>query len=164
MTKKSMQMPLYEQLLKELKGQIVTGVYKRGDLLPSEKELIDTYGISRITVRKALSILSELGFVETCKGKGSVVLFSQDSIGENRSFSEAVEEFRQKFMHSTQIRLLLEPEVARQAALTATKEQIEHIRACMKGEQKMKCLESFHQAIVSVLSNCELDDIMGEVV
>ena len=52
---------------------IAQGVYQKGDLLPSEKELIEMMGVSRITVRKALQILSEAGVIETRKGKGSFV-------------------------------------------------------------------------------------------
>ena len=36
---------------------IVQGIYKKGDLLPSEKELIEMTGVSRITVREALRLL-----------------------------------------------------------------------------------------------------------
>ena len=61
MAKQGGQTPLYEQVVKMVKDQIVSGVYSKGDLLPSEKEMIDNLGVSRITVRKALSILSLRG-------------------------------------------------------------------------------------------------------
>jgi len=64
---------LYTQVLEQVKSMIAQGVYKKGDLLPSEKELIEMMGVSRITVRKALQILSEAGIIETRKGKGSFV-------------------------------------------------------------------------------------------
>ena len=54
MAKQGGQTPLYEQVVKMVKDQIVSGVYTKGDLLPSEKEMIDNFGVSRITVRKAL--------------------------------------------------------------------------------------------------------------
>ena len=44
---------LYTQVLEQVKSMIAQGVYKKGDLLPSEKELIEMMGVSRITVRKA---------------------------------------------------------------------------------------------------------------
>ena len=64
---------LYTQVLEQVKSMIAQGVHKKGDLLPSEKELIEMMGVSRITVRKALQILSEAGVIETRKGKGSFV-------------------------------------------------------------------------------------------
>ena len=71
MAKQGGQTPLYEQVVKMVKDQIVSGVYSKGDLLPSEKEMIDNLGVSRITVRKALSILSDMGYIRTEKGRGS---------------------------------------------------------------------------------------------
>ena len=43
---------LYTQVLEQVKSMIAQGVYKKGDLLPSEKELIEMMGVSRITVRQ----------------------------------------------------------------------------------------------------------------
>ena len=51
---------LYTQVLEQVKSMIAQGVYKKGDLLPSEKELIEMMGVSRITVRKALQILKNV--------------------------------------------------------------------------------------------------------
>ena len=61
---------LYEQVVEQIKNMIVQGIYKKGDLLPSEKELIEMTGVSRITVREALRLLNEAGVIETHKGKG----------------------------------------------------------------------------------------------
>ena len=63
---------LYEQVVEQIKNMIVQGIYKKGDLLPSEKELIEMTGVSRITVREALRLLNEAGVIETHKGKGSL--------------------------------------------------------------------------------------------
>lgn len=40
---------LYEQVVEQIKNMIVQGIYKKGDLLPSEKELFEMTGVSRIT-------------------------------------------------------------------------------------------------------------------
>ena len=144
MAKKSVQIPLYEQVLKELKGKIVSGVYKKGDLLPSEKELIEEYGVSRITVRKTLALLAEMGFVETSKGRGSVVLFSFENISEHQGFAEAVEEYCESFMTATQIRSFLEPEVAREIAGKVEKEKLAHLRKSLKSKEEHE-LEEFHR-------------------
>ena len=42
---------LYEQVVERVRGMIEQGIYKKGDLLPSEKELMEMMGVSRITVR-----------------------------------------------------------------------------------------------------------------
>lgn len=157
-------MPLYEQIVKELEGQIVSGTYKRGDLLPSENELTEQYGVSRITVRKALSILSNMGIIETSKGRGSTVLFSIEDKEDHRRFSEEVEEYKRVFRESTQIRLMLEPEIARQVAECATREQKEYIKDCVSGKNEEVDKHDFHRLIVSTLGNKELSDIMEKLI
>ena len=46
--------PLYRQLLIRLRSAIMSGEYPVNSRMPSEKELCDTYGISRVTVRRTL--------------------------------------------------------------------------------------------------------------
>ncbi len=59
-------------------GDILTkieeGVYQRNSKLPSEKELMDSYDVSRDTIRKALKLLEEGGIIHKIKGKGSLIL------------------------------------------------------------------------------------------
>lgn len=66
--------PLYYQLYSVLKERIVSGEYQVGSILPSESDMIQEFGVSRITVRRALSDLENDGYIEKHKGKGSIVL------------------------------------------------------------------------------------------
>ena len=63
---------LYEQVARMILNSIADGIYRKGDMLPSEKDLIEMTGVSRITVREALKKLAEMGIIETRKGKGSL--------------------------------------------------------------------------------------------
>jgi GntR family transcriptional regulator len=65
--------PLYYQLKQLLHNDIERGVYCAGDKLPSETEMIQRYGVSRITVRQALSELENEGVVVRRHGRGSYV-------------------------------------------------------------------------------------------
>jgi DNA-binding LacI/PurR family transcriptional regulator len=65
--------PFYKKIFNDLAEQISTGRFKAGDLLPSEKELCDQYGVSRITTKKALDLLVEQGLIARFPGKGSFV-------------------------------------------------------------------------------------------
>ena len=56
--------PLYKQLEEKLQHEIETGERPAGSRLPTENELSETYHVSRVTVRKALAGLSELGYLE----------------------------------------------------------------------------------------------------
>src|SRR5579863_1888906 len=66
-------MPLYHQLKQIVRSEIERGMYKPGDRLPSEPELIQRYGVSRITVRQALTELENEGVVVRRHGKGTYV-------------------------------------------------------------------------------------------
>ena len=73
--------PQYKKLYEDLRRQIVDGVYKEGDLLPSEHELCARYGVTRPTVRQALGSLVKDGFIRKHQGKGSIVYKLPKGIG-----------------------------------------------------------------------------------
>jgi GntR family transcriptional regulator len=70
---KDKSVPLYFQLENLLRGQIQLGDYKPGQALPTEDQLTKSYGVSRATVRKALSALEQDGLIIKKTGKGSYV-------------------------------------------------------------------------------------------
>ncbi|GAC1401912.1 MAG: GntR family transcriptional regulator [Ktedonobacteraceae bacterium] len=65
--------PLYYQLKQIVQYEIKRGVYHSGDRLPSETDMIQRYGVSRITVRQALSELEREGVVVRRHGRGTYV-------------------------------------------------------------------------------------------
>jgi GntR family transcriptional regulator len=69
--------PLYYKLYVELKEALQSGRYLKGDKLPTEKELCLEYGLSRLTVRRAMDELRREGFIERLKGKGTFVTGSK---------------------------------------------------------------------------------------
>lgn len=83
--------PMYKQLLDIIKNDIYTGNLKSGNKLPSEASLMNTYNVSRVTVRAAISELVEEGILVRSQGKGTFVatpkkLYSADDrIGFSRS-------------------------------------------------------------------------------
>lgn len=64
---------LHRQLYLTLKQQIVTGFYREGDRLPKQEALSEQFGVSRITVRRALADLQAEGLVQNEQGVGSFV-------------------------------------------------------------------------------------------
>lgn len=66
-------MKKYEFVEDSLFNRINTGVYPNGTLLPTEEQLTEIFGVSRQTVRKALSILEDKGIIEKKQGSGSLV-------------------------------------------------------------------------------------------
>jgi len=65
--------PLYRQLASTLKERITGGEYAFGDALPSEQAMAKKYGISHLTVRKALDVLAGDGLILRVQGKGTYV-------------------------------------------------------------------------------------------
>ncbi|EGF46935.1 trehalose operon repressor [Lacticaseibacillus rhamnosus MTCC 5462] len=63
-----------------MKEKIEAEIYATGSLLPSESALQDMYQASRDTVRKALRLLKDDGFIQSQKGKGSTVINRQEYV------------------------------------------------------------------------------------
>ncbi len=73
--------PQYRLLYEKLRKLIEEGSYSRGDLLPSENELCAAHHLTRPTVRKALDMLVNDGFILRHQGKGSIVQGPPKGIG-----------------------------------------------------------------------------------
>src|ERR1700761_6642197 len=65
--------PLHRQLFLVLHDEIARGAIGPGEALPTEQSLCDQFGVSRITVRRALADLAEQGYIERKHGVGSFV-------------------------------------------------------------------------------------------
>ena len=66
--------PFYRQIANTLRGRISNGGYRPGDLIPSSVELEKAFQVSNITIRKAVRLLAEEGWVEGRRGVGTVVV------------------------------------------------------------------------------------------
>ena len=86
--------PLYVQLMDELEASIRNGVYKPGDKIMTEAEMAREYGVSLITVRKAVGSLMEKGLVVRKQGKGTFVTKPKHSrnMKKLQSFTEMCEQ------------------------------------------------------------------------
>jgi DNA-binding GntR family transcriptional regulator len=70
---KSSYEPAYLQLVNILRYNVATGALRPGDQLPSESQLCDRYGISPMTVRRAINLLVDQGVVVAEQGRGTFV-------------------------------------------------------------------------------------------
>jgi GntR family transcriptional regulator, transcriptional repressor for pyruvate dehydrogenase complex len=69
-----------DQILEDLRAQILTRALPLGEKLPPERELADHYGVSGPTIREAIRALTAMGLVETRTGSGSVVTAQVDKL------------------------------------------------------------------------------------
>ena len=64
----------FKEIFLDLEQKILSNEYPPHSLLPSENQLIKMYSVSRETVRKALNLLKNAGYIQKKQGKGSIVL------------------------------------------------------------------------------------------
>lgn len=65
--------PVYAQLADLLRDKIEKGIYTFGMALPSERQIAEQYGINRLTVRRALDVLTQEGLLIRHQGKGTFI-------------------------------------------------------------------------------------------
>lgn len=72
--------PIYEQMVGQIKAQIMSGERREGDMLPSVRALAKDLRVSALTVKKAYDELEREGFVTTVHGKGTFVTSANQEI------------------------------------------------------------------------------------
>ena len=76
----SSMVPIYEQLMEQIKSDIIQSELKEGEALPSVRTLAGELRISALTIKKAYDKLEEEGFVTTVHGKGTYVSASDKQL------------------------------------------------------------------------------------
>lgn len=130
------QMRVSEEVAEQLKESILQGYFKAGDRLPSERELADEFAVSRTAVRQALSSLQNTGFIMTRQGSGGGAFIT------DLTFEHLVTTYLDLFLANKisipelyQVRLLVEPEVARGAAANVTAKYARRLEIAMEKEK-----------------------------
>ena len=81
MTRNSTPRTVYTQIFHKISEDIANGVYQKGDMIPTQNELAEAFGVSRVTVREAIKELCRRGILETIKGRGTFVVKSPQVFG-----------------------------------------------------------------------------------
>lgn len=76
---------LYEQLIDNIKGLILSGDLKKDDKLPSVRSLAKELGINPNTIQKAYTELERCGIIVSMPGRGSMVLAERESLRDEMS-------------------------------------------------------------------------------
>ena len=107
--------PVYEQLMDNIKQEIINGGIKEGEPLPSVRTLANELKISALTVKKAYDKLEEEGFIVTVHGKGSFVAATDMALAAEarkksveEAFALATERARALGLSDDEIREILE--------------------------------------------------------
>lgn len=71
----------FKNVFSQLQMKIIFGEWPEGFRIPTEMELCDHYGVSRVTIRRALDGLVKQGYITRTRGRGSFVLFKRSVVG-----------------------------------------------------------------------------------
>ncbi len=116
----------YEQIVRQIQEAIRDNALSEGDRLPTERELAETFGVSRSVVREAIKVLSAQGLVESRQGSGLYVR-NRPIESVTRAIVLSVLPEGDSVERLFEFRRLLEVDAARLAAERATPQQIERL-------------------------------------
>lgn len=125
---------LSEGALVQLRAYIAQGDFALNDRLPPERELCDNLGVARSELRKAFAVLESEGAVWRHVGRGTFVGSGQGKESDAQSIAAIAKRTTpQEVMHARQV---LEPMLAREAALNATAEHMDKLYdSCFRARQ-----------------------------
>ncbi len=153
-----------QNITDQIRNAIFEGRLKPGDKLPSERELIENFKVSKATLREALRSLEVLGFLEIRKGvSGGAFVTEVDMTKARDSFTNFLLFKNLSLKDLSEVRLLLEPYIAEKATQSITQEDLRRLQKLIKeSEHAIKnniVLESrkdeieFHRIIASITGN-----------
>ena len=156
---------VYEYVIEQIQSMILSGVFQKGDKLPSERELSEKMEVSRTSIREAIRVLETMGVVESRQGEGTFVCSNINS-----SF---IEPLSMIFMLNNgepkdilELRKIIELETVRLAAQRGSDEDLEEL-SNMMSKLKLSNSEServlidkkIHEKIASMSGNYLIESV-----
>jgi GntR family transcriptional regulator, transcriptional repressor for pyruvate dehydrogenase complex len=150
--------------------RIRSGEFGPGDRLPTEKLLMQEYGVGRNSVREAVQALVTLGLVDVRPGRGATVIgIESDALMDSETISVLLKEEAVDDLYD--FRRLLEIEIATRAAVAATPGDLETIAASIRafesaleqGRPISKLDDEFHAAVARASHNAIYATVLDAV-
>jgi GntR family transcriptional repressor for pyruvate dehydrogenase complex len=142
--------------IQQINHLITSGQLKPGDMLPSERKLMEQFKISRVPVREALRVLEMMGLVEVKPGRGIYVTAPDNSLFS--PLRKWLSTQKEALVEHFEVRLLIEPRAAALSAMRATKDEIARMN------QSMSAFVEAHAAgnlIEMIRSDAELHQLIA---
>lgn len=123
---------MYEEVARQIEEAILADHHRPGEQLPSERELIERFDVSRAVIRESLKVLAEKGLIEVKPGKGAFVREP-----ESASASGALKLFLRRrrddrfSQNLVEVREMIEEHAASLAATRATEEDVKKMEAAL---------------------------------
>lgn len=143
--------PLYHQIFLTLRDDIISGKRARGSLMPTEHEIIESMGVSRITARRALDELAGQGFVERRRRTGTRIIYESPAAPIEANLEQAVESLV-AFGRNTQVRVeefgtrTASADVAARLGVEEGERILHAVRLRLSGGETLGQIESFMPA------------------
>ena len=125
----SAKQPKFQEIVARIKRDILLQQYQPGDALPKEETLAKEYGVGRALVREALGLLKAQGYLEARRGSsgGTFVCDLLRSEGFSTLLADLITMRSMSIRHICDVRILIEPEAARLAALEASPAELRQL-------------------------------------
>ncbi|HUO76417.1 MAG TPA: FadR/GntR family transcriptional regulator [Thermodesulfovibrionales bacterium] len=157
----------YEDIVKQIRDLIEKGRLKKGDQLPTERELTETFKVSRATVREAIRTLESMMLVESRQGNGTYVLASSEE-ALVQPLAAALFHEKDDLMDIFYIRKLIEPSIAQLAAGNATRDEIKELEEILgkqeqdieNGVSSLETDSAFHTILARMAKNRALGRLL----
>lgn len=152
---------IYEEIVEQIKQLILEGRLKPGDKLPSERHLVESFKVSRASIREALSALEMMGLLEVRTGEGTFIREIQsDSMAASLTWALSMD--KGTVLELLEVRKMLEVQAVGYAAERATEEEIAELEKLLNlmklnldkdGTLNEKADHSFHYNIAKATHN-----------
>lgn len=161
---------IYIEVIDQIKSLLDSGELKPGDQLPSERDLAECMGISRVSVRQAFAVLEALGILEIKHGEGTFISLNK---GEGNNLDLFLSNISKESdpMDIIEARKIIEVEIAGVAARQREKEDLLSLRNLLsymeekirQGEETSTIDLRFHLAIANATHNPVLSLVMNQI-
>lgn len=159
-----------DQVIRRIAEAISSGVFKPGDQLPVESELASRLNVAQMTLRQALSILRELGCIETIRGRNGGSFVTAKPIDFNKTF-QGMSPTLSELQDITDYRMAVENEATALAALRADRISLGvvniYVQDCVNGSQNgvdhWLADNAFHVSVAECSKSTRLVKAVSEV-
>ena len=159
--------PLSSQIQEEILQYIQTKPLKQGDKIPNEFELAQVLNVGRSTIREAIKSLVTKGVLEVRRGVGTFVVSTTPVQSDPLGLSQIKDKYKLA-MDLLEVRLMIEPEIAAQAALEATQDELKVLsqlcdeteQLCRSGQDHTPKDVDFHTCIARCSNNTVVENLI----
>jgi GntR family transcriptional repressor for pyruvate dehydrogenase complex len=157
----------YEDIVKQIRHLVEKGKLKRGDQLPTERELSETFKVSRATVREAIFSLETMKLVDRRQGDGTYVIASSEEALVQPLAATLFHE-KDDLIDIFFLRKIVEPEIAQLAAENATPEELNELAEILReqeeevvgGKDSIQADSEFHHLLARMARNRILERLL----